>query len=240
MSGLLEMDQLLRLRQADALDLVDRGLDVHLAHARDLGLLGLGVADDADRGVLLGDPVQRLAELDPVDTARSNSCPFSRKPSSMPDVPSPPYRRVVLKISGEAFAKSGEFGIDPDRTVWLRQQGTYAPDSAYRWMASPAMDRNGNIGIGYSFGGTPHYAGQRFAGRLADDPLGMLTLQETVLVEGEDAQTNTLRWQDYTQTAVDPVDDCTIWYVGDYIKAGAETYSTRIGAFVMPGCLEGS
>ena len=37
---------------------------------------------------------------------------------------------------------------------------------------SPAMDRQGNIGIGYSFGGTPHFAGQRFAGRLANDPRG--------------------------------------------------------------------
>jgi hypothetical protein len=103
-------------------------------------------------------------------------------------------------------------------------------------MASPAIDRFGNIGIGYSFGGGEHFAGQRFAGRLADDPLGRLTLAETILVEGEAAQTNTLRWEDYTQTAVDPTDDCTIWYVGDYLKAGAERYSTRIGAFRMEGC----
>jgi hypothetical protein len=103
-------------------------------------------------------------------------------------------------------------------------------------MASPAIDRDGNIGIGYSFGGTPHYAGQRFAGRLASDPLGVLTLGETVLVEGEASQENTLRWEDYTQTAVDPVDDCTIWYVGDYYKSDAPSYSTRIGAFKMTGC----
>ena len=51
--------------------------------------------------------------------------------------------------------------------VKLHQQGTYAPDGFYRWMASPAIDKLGNIGIGYSFGGTPHFAGQRFAGRLA-------------------------------------------------------------------------
>jgi uridylate kinase len=31
----------------------------------------------------------------------------------MPDAPQPHYRRVILKISGESFAKSGEFGIDP-------------------------------------------------------------------------------------------------------------------------------
>jgi hypothetical protein len=123
-----------------------------------------------------------------------------------------------------------------DRTVSLRQQGTYAPDSFYRWMPSPAIDKNGNIGIGYSFGGTPHFAGQRFAGRLAGDPLGRLTLAETILSEGGAPQTNTNRWEDYAQTAVDPVDDCTIWYVGDYVKAGATSYSSRIGAFKMPGC----
>jgi hypothetical protein len=30
----------------------------------------------------------------------------------------------------------------------------------------------------------------------------------------------------------------TIWYVGDYIERGAERYSTRIGAFRLPGCSE--
>ncbi len=63
-----------------------------------------------------------------------------------------------------------------------------------------------------------------------------MTLEETVLVDGEASQTNTLRWEDYTQSAVDPIDDCTIWYVGDYLKAGATSYSTRIGAFRLPGC----
>ncbi len=129
-----------------------------------------------------------------------------------------------------------EFTIDKARKVSLHQQGTYAPYRFYRWMASPAIDRLGNIGIGYSFGGTPHFAGQRFAGRAPDDPPGVLTLRETVLVEGEAAQTTTMRWEDYTTTAIDPSDDCTIWYVGDYLKKGATSYSTRIGAFRMPGC----
>ena len=128
-----------------------------------------------------------------------------------------------------------EFRLDARRSVTLYQQGTYAPDNYFRWMASPAIDRAGNIGIGYSFGGSPHQAGQRFAGRPASDPPGMLTLRETVLVEGEAAQ-NAMRWQDYTQTAIDPSDDCTIWYVGDYVRKGGTNYSTRIGAFRMPGC----
>ncbi|MFC1553043.1 hypothetical protein ACFL7D_00270 [candidate division KSB1 bacterium] len=128
-----------------------------------------------------------------------------------------------------------EFRLDVNRDVKLYQQGTYAPGGFYRWMASPAIDAMGNIGIGYSFGGTPYFAGQRFAGRHTDDPLGILTLHEAVLVEGEAAQTNTLRWEDYTQTAIDPDDDLTIWYVGDYLKSGAANYSTRIGAFRLTG-----
>src|SRR5205807_1246240 len=63
-----------------------------------------------------------------------------------------------------------ELQIDKARTVTLRQQGTYAPDGFFRWMASPAIDRGGNIGIGYSFGGAPNFAGQRFARRLARGP----------------------------------------------------------------------
>jgi hypothetical protein len=129
-----------------------------------------------------------------------------------------------------------ELSIDKKRNVTLRQQGTYAPDRFYRWMGSPDIDRMGNIGIGYSFGGTPNFAGQRFAGRLAGGPLGQLTLKETVLVDGEASQTNTLRWEDYTTTALDPSDDCTMWYVGDYLKKDAESYSTKIGGFRMPGC----
>jgi len=128
-----------------------------------------------------------------------------------------------------------EFRINKDRSISLDQQGTYAPDGLYRWMASPAIDKKGNIGIGYSFGGTPNFAGQRFAGRLASDPPGQLTLAETILAQGEAAQ-NAMRWEDYTQTAIDPSDDCTIWYVGDYLKKGATNYTSRIGAFRFPGC----
>lgn len=141
----------------------------------------------------------------------------------------------VNTAAGAGGVRWYELRVNQDRSLKLHQQGTYAPDGFYRWMASPAMDKFGNIGIGYSFGGTPHFAGQRFAGRRANDALGKLTLRESVLVEGQAAQ-NVMRWEDYTQTAVDPSDDCTIWYVGDYLKQGETNYSTRIGAFRMPGC----
>lgn len=140
----------------------------------------------------------------------------------------------VKTAAGGGGVRWYEFRLDERRDVRLHQQGTYAPDASYRWMPSPAIDGRGNLGIGYSFGGAHDFPGQRFAGRLAGDPPGRLTLREQVLVEGEAAQANTNRWQDYTQTAIDPADDRTIWYVGDYLKKGATAYSTRIGAFRLP------
>ena len=157
------------------------------------------------------------------------------------------YRRIgnqqsILAVHSVNTSRGGggvrwyEFRLDGNHNVKLYQQGTYAPDSHFRWLGSAAMDGHGNIGIGYSFGGTPDFAGQRFAGRLAGDPKGVLTLRESVLAKGAAAQTTTLRWEDYTATAVDPSDDCTIWYVGDFYKKDATRYSTRIGGFRMPGC----
>jgi hypothetical protein len=157
------------------------------------------------------------------------------------------YRRVnghesifaLHSINTEAGAggvRWYEFRIGGDRQLTLYQQGTYAPDGNYRWMASGGIDRRGNIGIGYSYGTADGFAGQRFAARLADDPLGVLTFHETTLATGEAPQTTTVRWEDYTTLAMDPSDDCTFWYVGDYLKKDATTYSTAIGAFQIPGC----
>lgn len=151
------------------------------------------------------------------------------------------YQSIVAVHSVDTAAGGGgvrwyEFRAEPQRDFSLFQQSTYAPDGLFRWMASPAIDGRGNVAIGYSFGGSPHFAGQRIAARRADDPPGLLTYHESVIVEGEASQTGTLRWEDYTQTAVDPIDDCTIWYVGDYLKKAAQNYSTRIAAVGIPGC----
>jgi hypothetical protein len=132
-----------------------------------------------------------------------------------------------------------EFRLGKKGDPELYQQGTYAPEGFYRWMPSIAMDKKGDIGIGYSFGGLPNFPGLRFAARRAGDPKGLLTLHESVLATGEASQTNTLRWEDYTTTALDPSDDCTFWYVGDYLKAGDTGYRTRIGSFRLPNCKGG-
>ncbi|MBV8205699.1 MAG: hypothetical protein JO041_02825 [Acidobacteria bacterium] len=138
---------------------------------------------------------------------------------------------------------------DSERNPVLYQQGTYAPAQiagpSYRWLGSIALDRKGNIGIGYGFGGVPKFAGpsfpgpgfpgQRFAARRNGDPKGKLTFGESMLAEGHASQPS-LRWEDYTNIAVDPSDDCAFWFVGNYLKEGATSSTTRIGAFKVPGC----
>jgi hypothetical protein len=142
----------------------------------------------------------------------------------------------INTANGTGGVRWYELRVSPTGSVALRQQGTFAPDSLYRWLPSAAMDRLGNIGLGYSAGDRHTYVGQRFVGRAPSHPVGTFGFREVRLADGGAAQTSTLRWEDYTQTAVDPVDDCTIWYVGDYLRAGATAYSTKIGAFRMPGC----
>jgi hypothetical protein len=129
-------------------------------------------------------------------------------------------------------------------TYSLYQQGTYAPnDGVHRWMGSIAQDKNGDMGLGYSVvNGTTVYPGIRYTGRLAPDPLGQMTLGEGVIMNGTGVQTTTnSRWGDYTSMNVDPVDDCTFWYVNEYYAvsgtpADTRPWQTRIASFKLPGC----
>src|SRR5262245_40418023 len=128
----------------------------------------------------------------------------------------------------------------------VHQQGTYAPgDGVHRWMGSIAADKNGNMALGYSVvNGTDVFPGIRYTGRLAGDPLGQMTLGEGTVINGTAAQTHVnSRWGDYTDLTVDPVDDCTFWYVNEYYTVeGAATaplgngWQTRIASFKLPGC----
>lgn len=151
------------------------------------------------------------------------------------------YQSIVASHSIDTKAGGGgvrwyEFRIDGNGAPQLYQQGTYAPGGDYRWMPSIAMDRKGDIGVGYSFGGASDFPGQRFTARLASDPKGQMTFHESVLAKGEASQMNTMRWEDYTTLDIDPSDDCTFWYVGDYLKTGEPNYTSRIGAYLLPGC----
>lgn len=126
----------------------------------------------------------------------------------------------------------------------LFQQGTFAPaDGVHRWMGSVAQDKQANMALGYSVvNGVDVFPGIRYTGRLAGDSLGQMTLGEGTVINGTGVQTSmNSRWGDYTSMNVDPVDDCTFWYVNEYYTAAGQASSpsgweTRIASFRLPGC----
>jgi hypothetical protein len=129
----------------------------------------------------------------------------------------------------------------------VRQQSTWAPDLLNRFMPSLAVDKKGDMALGYSVSDASMYPAIRYTGRLAGDPLNQLTQSEQTLVQGlgyqcctfSDGSTNT-RWGDYSAMTIDP-DGCTFWYTGEYYDAHPTTkvddnWQTRIGSFQLPGC----
>ncbi len=130
---------------------------------------------------------------------------------------------------------------DPNGTPTIFQQGTYAPgtgDTIHRWMGSIAMDVDGNMGLGYSASNaTTTYPSLWYTGRLAADPLGTLPQGEGSIINGTGSQTSSQRWGDYTSMNVDPSDDCTFWYVNEYIPVTSGSgWRLRIGSFKFPSC----
>ncbi len=127
---------------------------------------------------------------------------------------------------------------DPGGSPSIYQQGTFAPDATNRWMGSIAMDRYGNIAVGYSASSATVTPSIRYAGRLATDPLGALSQGEQTLITGTGVQlSSSARWGDYSSMSIDPTDDCTFWYVNQYYDStGFTNWRTRIGSFRLPPC----
>src|SRR5687768_9546808 len=122
--------------------------------------------------------------------------------------------------------------------VTVAQESTYQPDATWRWLGSAAMDRDGNLAIGYSASSTTIFPQLRYAGRLATDPLNVLTQGETTLFAGTGSQSGTGgRWGDYSSLTIDPVDDCTFWFTSQYYATTTSfNWRTRIGSFKFPTC----
>ncbi len=119
----------------------------------------------------------------------------------------------------------------------LYQQGTFAPDSTYRWMASAAMDQAGDIAIGYSASSSGIFPAIRYTGRAPTDALGTMRAEASMQLGGGSQNGGLSRWGDYTALRIDPSDDCTFWYTNEYEPAnGSFNWATTIGSFTIAGC----
>ena len=125
-------------------------------------------------------------------------------------------------------------------TPTMFQNANYDPDgSSDRWMGSIAMDKAGNMMMGYSAANGPAgvFPSIRVTGRLRSDVRNQMRIEQT-LIAGAGSQTGTLtRWGDYTTMQIDPVDDCTFWFIGQYLGAsGTFNWRTRIGSYKFNNC----
>ncbi|MGZ4097661.1 MAG: hypothetical protein ACXVNM_02205, partial [Bacteroidia bacterium] len=148
------------------------------------------------------------------------------------------YNTIVINHSVIADSLTGQVGTrwyelrqNTSNNLWsIHQQSTYAPDGHSRWLASIAMDDNGNIGMAYAVSSPSVSPSIRYTGRLASDPLGQMTFSESIAVAGTGAQTTINRYGDYSQTTLDP-DGVTFWHTGEYLSGGS--IRTRIFSFQL-------
>jgi hypothetical protein len=151
-------------------------------------------------------------------------------------------RWYQLNVTGGTVVTSGPL-----------QQSTWAPDSLVaRWLPSLAVDKDGNMAIGYSASSSTLFPAIRYAGRLATDPPSTLGQSETSLLEGtasqccnfSDGSVNN-RWGDYSAMTIDP-DGCTFWYTNEYyqtpqpVSLNGDNWQTRIGSFKFGSCTPNS
>lgn len=115
----------------------------------------------------------------------------------------------------------------------LYQEGTFSlDDDKDRFMGSIAMDKNGNIALGYNVTSPEEFVGVRFTGRFANDPLGVMTLEEKEAVEGQGAIVSNGRFGDYSQMSVSPNGN-TFWFTTEYAGNSNQVTQTRIISFEL-------
>src|SRR3954468_6120836 len=124
------------------------------------------------------------------------------------------------------------------------QATTWDPDAAnviHRFIPSLAVDRAGNMALGYSTSSSTTKPALKSAGRPATDPINTFGQSEQVLVQGTGTQTGNCggapctRWGDYAAMTLDP-DGCTFWFTSMYYKVDGLDHQTHIGAFGLPAC----
>jgi hypothetical protein len=141
-------------------------------------------------------------------------------------------------IEGGAMAGVRWYEIrSPGAAPFVFQQGTVVDPNIAFWMGSIAMDKAGNIALGFSASEKRLHPSVFAVGRRPSDPLGMMS-GPLVLASGTGVQVASFhRWGDYSSMDVDPDDDCTFWYTQEYqTSTGFFDWKTRISAFRFDSC----
>jgi hypothetical protein len=117
------------------------------------------------------------------------------------------------------------------------QQGTYSPDSSWRFLSSITMDKLGNIALSYTVSdGNSVYPSLAFSGRLKNDTLGTMGAEQLVIAGSGSQIDSANRWGDYYSMSVSN-DGCTFVTTGEYYTATSSyNWSTRIAKLKFDNC----
>ena len=128
-------------------------------------------------------------------------------------------------------------GLGNVKNLSVYQSGQTPDDGYYRWMGSVAMDKNGDIALGYSRSSAIDYPSIYYSGQTAGDPLGT-TETEALIKQGLGSQYNSFdRWGDYSSMALDGADSCTFWYTTEFYPVdGSFAFDTWLASLKFPNC----
>jgi hypothetical protein len=191
----------------------------------------------------------------PISEFDSDTCNMASSCVPQPDpsvllrvVRDPVMHRVQYRNRGSYEVVVGSFvtdvGVDQHEVRWfearktagpwqLHQEGTFGPDSTHRWVSSIAMDGSGNIALAYNVSSSTVFPGLRYTGRTVADPAGVMGGEQTI-VDGGGSQIllGYDAYGDYNSLNVDPVDECTFWFTGEYNPTAQ--WATRVATFAFP------
>jgi len=124
-------------------------------------------------------------------------------------------------------------------TLGVANWGTISPDTQYfRFVPSAAQDKAGNLAIGYS--GSSTVLHPSIGASYLNLPSNSKPTEFGILMGLADVE-NSQHWGGYTSMTVDPLDDCTFWYVNEYLTTNqignSRTWRTRITKFKLKSCL---
>lgn len=122
-----------------------------------------------------------------------------------------------------------------DTNDWsVFQEGTFAINDGHsRLMSSASMDALGNIGMAYTTASETLPVSLRYTGRFNNDPLGEMTVQEQIIIDGPGIRNNSNRYGDYSHMTMDP-DEFTFWFTSDYFSS-TNQWRTQIASFALSG-----
>jgi hypothetical protein len=144
------------------------------------------------------------------------------------------YAAHCISSSSKAAARwyqvnLNNWPITTTATPTLGQSGTILPSTGEStFFPAIAANARGDVAVAYGASSLTVFPNVSISARRALDTNGTMS-QSTMLATGSTSPTTAgNRWGDYFGIAVDPVNDCTFWCIGE---TGGSSWSTAINSF---------